>query len=168
MRRRAVSAAPDDTAVTSAVPRLTETAAAVDLDIAPSGGSTMSIEIVVLKRPMTRHHVPAKRGTILRNVFPPGTWTNEVMAKANAEYQAYRAAMGICRSCPNHLNKWKHRCDECQTRERERRRRRPETAKPTTLAKGFKKRRASKFKRAARAWMRARGFKKFTRRKPKT
>jgi hypothetical protein len=65
-------------------------------------------------------------GTILPGVFPPGSWPHPREAahdRAVAEYKALRAAAGWCRECPARRNRYKHRCDACQAKERERQRR---------------------------------------------
>lgn len=126
---------------------------------------------VPVKRPPSRKQAP--RGSILRDVFPvkwPDRRTDpEGHAKACAEYQYLRAAAGFCRSCPNRRNKWKHRCDECQEKERKRLASRSSRGnrKPVrrSLDFGFKKRRTSKYAKRAKTWLRLHGIRIGRRRK---
>ena len=129
------------------------------------GGSVLELEVaapVRVKRPTRR----VKWSTILPGVFPPGTWPDpvkepEAHSKAVAEYQYLRAASGICRSCPNTLNRWKHRCDSCQEKERVRLRNSGKARRPgRTLAHGFRKRRTSKFAKKAQQWLAHQTWKK--------
>lgn len=131
------------------------------LTVAPDGTGCTELRVTVTvppKRPVSR----SKRSTILPGVFPPGSWphpvgTPNLHAKAVAEYQYLRSASGICRSCPNKLGRWKHRCDACQEKERIRLRNSGKAARSgRSLKHGFKKRSASKFKRSAKRWLKLR------------
>lgn len=132
---------------------------------------TSELTLPVPARPVKRktRQVQVKRGTILRDVFPV-KWPRDGTAKhkANAEYQYLRSAAGFCRSCPNRLNRWKHRCDSCQEKERIRLRSSGKAARSGgRLGFGFKKRRTSKFAKRAATWLRLKGIRIGRRRKPK-
>ena len=109
-----------------------------------------------VKRPATAP------GSILPGVFPPGSWPRPGEAahdKAVAEYKALRAAAGICRECPNRRGKYKHRCDACQAKERERQRGRhaqyAANRKPA-LRTVKRPKRVSQYRGKIRLWLRLR------------
>ena len=121
---------------------------------APADGTT---ELTV--RTVTA--VPVKRSTtrVIRDVFPPGTWAKADPDKIRAEYQYLRAAAGYCRMCPAKRERYKHRCNACQAKERERWRAQQSVynaARKPTLRTVVKRPRRSKFRFAAQKWLRLR------------
>lgn len=139
------------------VPRLTPTA---------DGGSVLELAIPAPPVPVKRSTRKRSTTPILPGVFPPGSWPKPgtpAHSKAVAEYQYLRAISGICRQCPNKLGRWKHRCDRCQEKERQRLRASGKANKPSSRLKhGFRKRRRSKFFKKAQQWL---AFKTWERRK---
>lgn len=115
---------------------------------------------VSVKPPKRPAYTP--RGSILPGVFPPGSWPRSGEAAhdlAVREYKALRAAAGICRECPNKRGKYKHRCDNCQAKERERQRGRhaqyAANRKPA-LRTVKRPKRVSQYRGKIRLWLRLR------------
>lgn len=109
----------------------------------------------------TRERAPKPHTRVLTDVFPPGTWRTDERTrnKLTAEYQYLRAAAGYCRMCPNKRTHYKHRCDVCQAKERERWRVKQaayNAARGPTLRTVVKRSRRSKFRFAAVKWLRLR------------